>query len=348
MTRNTAAQRTPFEERYRMVKGLCLRPVTMRHYAEWLDAKPALTLRLSTLPPRMAVLPYASAMFKLEAEAALAGQPAGLLSRFVTLICLSLGIEEQEAGNAVRFHVDKSDLTALRGISVFVPMERTERIFCDGNGSFRLSRRALAREGESTALCRVEGIDGELAELPVERDGQTVRAGFFLGDAVDATYLSFPDEPTASLRPLDVTALRQAIADLNGETLPDESENPELIEALRQKNELSTGRLRPDLPGLVDAVAMLNGKRTEELADWTVCEFERRRHTQDRILRFLLCGFGEMQGAKWKNGNPYPSWCFDRETDRYGGFTPVSDVLSTLGASESWLNGQIAAQGQDT
>lgn len=348
MTRNTAAQGTPFDETYRMVKGLCLRPVTMRHYAEWLDAKPALTLRLSTLPPRFAVLPYASAMFKLEAEAALTGQPAGLLSRFVTLLCLSLGIAKQEAGNAVRFHVDKSDLTALRGISIFVPAERTERVYCDGNGTFRLSCRALARDGDPAARCRVEGIDGERAEFPVEGDGQTVQAGFFLGDAVDATYLCFPDEPTAALRPLDVTALRQAIAELNGEDLPDESENPELIDALRQKQELNAGRLQPDLRGLLDAVAMLSGKRTAELADWTVCEFERRRHTQDRLLRFLLCGTGEMQGAKWKNGNPYPSWCFDRVEGQYGGFTPVSDVLSTLGTSESWLNGQIAAQQQET
>lgn len=348
MTRNTTAQGNPFEETYRMVKGLCLRPVTMRHYAEWLDAKPALTLRLSTLPPRLAVLPYASAMFKLEAEAALAGQPAGILSRFVTLLCLSLGIEARDAGNAVRFIVDKSDLTELKGISVFLPRERTERVYCDGSGTFRLSHRALARNGNSAACCRAEGHDGEMLEFSVEQDGQTVQAGYFLGDAISVTYLADPDEPTATLRPLDVTAIRQAIADLNGEKLPDESENPELVDALRQKNELGAGRLRPDLSGLVDAVAMLSGKRTAELADWTVCEFERRRHTQDRLLRFLLCGVGEMQGARWKNGNPYPSWCFDRETDRYGGFTPVSDVLSTLGTSESWLNGQIAARDQNT
>lgn len=340
MNQNLYKQEDPFGKQEKWIKGICLRPVTMRDYFAWLDAKPALTVRLSTLPPQLAVLPYLSAVFALEAGSVMAGKPLGLLRRISAALCLSLGIAPGECEKAVRFHVASDDMTHLTGISVLVPETIRENALCGADRKFRLSREAVAAPGEDAPECRILET-GETVPLSGGRDGTAPQ---FLGEFLALEYTAFPKEPTVTLRPMEFSQVRSAMAELNGLDLPDEAENTELLEARRKKAEISTAKLKGSPEALLDAVALLSGARMEDLKSWTVKEFERRRETVDRVLRFLVCGIGETCGSKWENGNPHPSWCFDRAEGMLSGFTPVSQVLGKLGSSEGWLARQIENQ----
>lgn len=74
--------------------GLTLYPIRMDRYEDFLQCKDALTLRLSSLPARIAALDYMSAVFALELEAirgkAGAKESGGIFFRLMRLIGLSL------------------------------------------------------------------------------------------------------------------------------------------------------------------------------------------------------------------------------------------------------------------
>lgn len=74
--------------------GLTLYPIRMDHYEDFLQCKDALSLRLSSLPARIAALDYMSAVFALELEAIRgktgARETGGLFFRLMRLFGLSL------------------------------------------------------------------------------------------------------------------------------------------------------------------------------------------------------------------------------------------------------------------
>ena len=253
-----------------VVKGLELRPITMEHYGEWLKAYPVLTLRMSTLPVKYATMPYANAIFALEADSFMKGDKLGFLSQFCMLICLSCGIDLETSDNAIEIIIDRDDFSRLKSIVVHIGSE----------------------------------------------------------------------DNTIELSPFDLTQVRNAIAELNGAELPNENENPELIEALQAKEEMQGIVLDTKPIDCIDAVACASGLRAKDLATWTIREFEIRKDTIDRAKRFTVNAIAESNGCSWKGGNPTPSWIFNRvKTD--SGFTPVSSLMGKLGSSEAWLESQM-------
>ena len=265
----------PFTEQKITVKGLDFFPITMRHYTDWLDASPALTLRLSTLPQEIAALPWVSALFAMELSSVASGKQLGIFYRIAKIICISLRLDPDKIDNHIRFITNGEGLNCLAQI-IIIPN---------------------------------------------------------------------PDDASSavSFAPLEMNLVRQAIADLNGAELPDEGENTDLIDARKQMAEISSMHLEYDLLGLLDSVAAVCNCRISDMSDWTILEFEQRRKTADRILRFVVNGISEGSGASWKHGNPTPSWIFDRTEDKYMGFTPIGDFMQKVGSSESWLEEQISA-----
>lgn len=231
-------------------------------------------------------------------------------------------------------------MTRLTGISVLVPETVRENAAVRRRPEIPLCKGGRCGPGEDAPECRILET-GETVPLSGGRDGNGAAVP---GEFLALEYTAFPKEPTVTLRPMEFSQVRSAMAELNGLDLPDEAENTELLEARRKKAEISTAKLKGSPEALLDAVALLSGARMEDLKSWTVKEFERRRETVDRVLRFLVCGIGETCGSKWENGNPHPSWCFDRAEGMLSGFTPVSQVLGKLGSSEGWLARQIENQ----
>lgn len=112
--------------------------------------------------------------------------------------------------------------------------------------------------------------------------------------------------------------IRKTVLWMNGEELPDESENDELLETEQFLNERNAPKLTYDLLDLEASVALAYGCRVKDVLDWSVLEFETCRRAIQRDKKHLICGIGETNGCKWEGGNPYPSWCFDREQNSSG------------------------------
>lgn len=116
------------------------------------------------------------------------------------------------------------------------------------------------------------------------------------------------------ITPRQFNEIREIVAWMQGDAVPDESENDELLETALDLSERNTPPMNYDLLDMEASVALAYGIRIRELFDWTILEFERARRAIDRSKKHLICGIGATNGCKWEDGgNPYPSWCFDRK-----------------------------------
>lgn len=118
------------------------------------------------------------------------------------------------------------------------------------------------------------------------------------------------------ITPQDFAAyIRPLVAQQNGLEVPDESLNPELVEAdyqyTQSKNKIS---LVYDINTLIASVAYQSQLDEKVIDNWTVLQFERRYKAIERDKYFNLYKMAELTGMiKFPKGNPCPSWCYDIE-----------------------------------
>lgn len=150
---------------------------------------------------------------------------------------------------------------------------------------------------------------------------------------------------TATVTPFQFSSiLRPLIAAQNQIVLPDESENADLVDAYEMKKQIENKgvALKTDLDDLVSSVAYLSGVSDAEIMDWNVRDFENRRRAIERDKRYMLYAQAEMSGmVTFKNGNPYPSWCFDAADDKLGTmeYAELAKTLSGAAAPGAGLPG---------
>lgn len=147
---------------------------------------------------------------------------------------------------------------------------------------------------------------------------------------------------SAELTPADFSfTIRPLIAAQNQIVLPDESENADLVDAYEKKKEIEARgvSLNTDADDLVSSVAYLSRVSEREIFTWTVRDFENRRCAIDRVMKHQLYTQAELGGmVSFKNGNPFPSWCFDAIDDNLGTMA-YSDLEKTLSGAVSNGNG---------
>ena len=150
---------------------------------------------------------------------------------------------------------------------------------------------------------------------------------------------------TAKITPFQFSSiLRPLIAAQNQIVLPDESENADLVSAYELKKQIEQRgvALKTDLDDLVSAVAYKSGVSDAEIMDWNVRDFENRRRAIERDMRHQLYAQAEMSGmVTFKNGNPYPSWCFDAADDTLGTmeYAELAKTLSGAAAPGAGIPG---------
>ena len=122
------------------------------------------------------------------------------------------------------------------------------------------------------------------------------------------------DGKTVQIDPVDfTTTVRPLIAEQNGIELPDESQNPDILQTERIMQEERESRIKFDLSTMIASVASASHVRQGDIDDWTVLEFETQRQALDRKINYMVYTQAEMGGmVKFPRGNPYPSWLFDR------------------------------------
>ena len=137
------------------------------------------------------------------------------------------------------------------------------------------------------------------------------------------------DGDPVTITPQDFAAyIRPLVAQQNGLELPDESFNPEIVQAEQIIAEEASKKspLIYDTDTLIASVAYVSGLTEAELDDWTVLQFEHRLKAIERDKTFTLYRQAELSGmVKFPNGNPCPSWCYDAKT-LTAGLIPLSDI----------------------
>lgn len=140
--------------------------------------------------------------------------------------------------------------------------------------------------------------------------------------------LRFVDEEgqLKEIKPAQYAQLRQIIAAQNGVKLEDDKANPDIVKAQRDMESASTAQLDANIEDWISAISALTGTAEEEIDQWPILKFQRRSESLQRVLNYLVCGFGEMSGTTWKGGNPAPHPWFARANNGNG-------VLNAMGGS---------------
>ena len=138
--------------------GIMLYPATVRDYGIFYACASALTLRLSMLPAKYGVMPYAEAIFAMALDPALQdGENASCFAKFVHLLALSMRVRVED----MQFKTDAEDITKLRAIIV---KQATDEW---GESLIRLEPRQLGQIREIIAA-----LNGK--ELPDEADNAEI------------------------------------------------------------------------------------------------------------------------------------------------------------------------------
>lgn len=241
-----------WEDESKVVNGIEFFPIQMAHYSDWLTHKRALTLRQSTLPAALAVMPYLSALYAIDA-----------------------------AMNTAFLY----DTIKLMSLATRRPME-----------CFQL---------------HVTNEDRPKFAFVLFRDGDI----------------------SSKIGPQEYNIIRKVLAEQNGEKLPDEGDNLELVEAEADIiSAAAENNLDFDVNKLISSVSYQYRIRKQDLAVWSVREFEEARRTIERDKAHLVCAIAEkIPFFKWSKGNPCPSWCFDKARDGSIALESMSDFSRRTG-----------------
>lgn len=140
----------------------------------------------------------------------------------------------------------------------------------------------------------------------------------------------------ADITPKNFGQLRELLAAQNEVELPDETLNAELVQAERDLAAKNSLNLVPDSEALMYSVSVKTGRPVEELYGWTVRQFVLTERAIDRTTGHLVAALSEAAGAKYKNGNPWPSWKYDRDR--------ASGALVSLAELTQRLSGAVEAK----
>lgn len=169
----------------------------------------------------------------------------------------------------------------------------------------------------------------KIVPVPSKNDNSTLR------------FLSFQDEDGEwrFITPVVFQRLRPILAAQNGIELEDDAANPDLVFSAREMRRKHAPKLEENIETLVASVATFTGEEEARIYEWPVLKLFRRASSIKRMVDYAVNTNAELQGTKWKNGNPFPSPWFDREQDdigllsldQYSGNHPVQQADSAEG-----------------
>lgn len=136
------------------------------------------------------------------------------------------------------------------------------------------------------------------------------------------------DDEEYDIGALEFAQVRKLIAEQNGAELPDEADNPDLIEAAEDMARSSNTKLKAELGDMLTSVSSARNIRRAEILDWSVKEFDDEVRAINRRFGFFLASIAESQGAKFPKGNPHPTWIFDKDKDEFAGLISLEKLSS--------------------
>lgn len=134
------------------------------------------------------------------------------------------------------------------------------------------------------------------------------------------------DGEVRRITPIQFQRLRPILAAQNGIELVSDDANPELVEAELDIAQQNGPELKRTVESLISSVAALSHTEEREIMDWPILKLYNRKRAWDRAFGFLLYGFAECSGAKFKGGNPVPSVFYDKANRESTSLVEVSSV----------------------
>lgn len=147
-------------------------------------------------------------------------------------------------------------------------------------------------------------------DLPMQERVGGLARGIYVStdDRSKLTAVAFQqDGEEKKITPALFQRMRPVLAAQNGVELESEDANPELVEAERDLAALRNEGVDFDIRHLISSVSAISGTDESEMMDWPVLKLMNRADAFERMLSYLVCGFGAMSGAQFKGGNPVPS-----------------------------------------
>lgn len=136
------------------------------------------------------------------------------------------------------------------------------------------------------------------------------------------------DGQAHDIQPLEFNIIRKLIAEQNGEDLPDEADNPDLIEAADDVKNSSDMKLEYDIGDMITSVASAMNLRRKDVMEWPIKEFDDVLRAIKRRIGHIIASLAEVQGAKYEKGSPYPTWVFDKADDEFAGLISMDKIQS--------------------
>lgn len=140
------------------------------------------------------------------------------------------------------------------------------------------------------------------------------------------------DGQTKEISPTLFQRIRPIIAAQNGVKIESDKADPDLVQAEKDLAEMNGVSLNATVEDLISGIAALSGTDEREIDEWPILKLDRRRLSFQRILDYMICGFGQVNGTTWKGGNPHPSPFFDRsEYGQFGAHLALGDFAGGAG-----------------
>lgn len=141
------------------------------------------------------------------------------------------------------------------------------------------------------------------------------------------------DGEIIEIKPELYQKLRPIIAAQNGVKIESDLANPDIVKAKKAMASAGAVQLDAKIEDLISAVATLSGTDEAEIEEWPILKLENRSRAYQRILSYLVCGIGEVQGTTWKTGNPTPHPFFAKKDTGGGLFTAMGEKQDSTPAS---------------
>lgn len=137
----------------------------------------------------------------------------------------------------------------------------------------------------------------------------------------------------------DMDEIRKIIAAQNLYDIPDESWNPDLVRARKHLAANAKSNIDIDFDDLVHSVALNAHVNPSDIWDWTIRDFLLTQDAIDRTLNYQIFTTAEHSGfVKFKSGNPFPTWKYNRKYDMPNEFKTVeefdAEAKGLLGVTE--------------
>lgn len=129
------------------------------------------------------------------------------------------------------------------------------------------------------------------------------------------------------ITPAQFQAYRVLIGAQNGVEIPSDKANPDIVAAEREAMLKSAKDLQISVEDQIQFVASLCHVDESEIDEWPILKLKKREGALTQVIRHVLCGIGEANGAKWDSGNPYPHPYYKRKESDSAGLKNMRDIL---------------------